>query len=163
MLEFLPDKIEIPVEFDFFEIVEQLYEIFQRDIKNCRLRYRGLPVFFDNRKIDSGYEEGFWHLIERGKQERTLDIKRAKRLPWLKPLIENSDDPRLCKWVEDKINNRGDHEEVTHIYFREEQYIVILKDRKKGFFLATAFYISGYNRQKYYDRYVKAIKKGPGC
>lgn len=163
MLEFLPDKVFIPDPFNFHRVVAELYKIFERDVKWGDLKYKNLRVFYDNRSIDSPYEEGFWHVIERGKGDRTLDLKRAKRLPWIKPLIEHSDDPRLLKWVENGIDRRGNLEEVTYIYYQEEQYLVILKDKRKGFFLATAFYVIGYNRQKYYQKYQKAQKKGPGC
>jgi hypothetical protein len=127
MLEFLPDKVFIPESFDFNEVVEELYEIFKRDIKLSNLKYKGIRVFYDDRIIDSQYEEGFWHIIEHGKNIRTLDIKRAKRLPWIKPLIACSDNPRLLKWTEDNLNGKGVLEEVTYIYYEEESYLIILK------------------------------------
>ncbi|MGD9577673.1 MAG: hypothetical protein AB7Y74_05435 [Syntrophorhabdus sp.] len=163
MLEFLPDKVFIPEPFVFERVVADLYSIFERDIKWGDLEYKNLRVFFDNRSIDSPYEEGFWHVIERGKGERVLDLKRAKRLPWIKPLIEHSDDPRLLKWVENATDKRGNLQEVTYIYYQEEQYLVILKDRRRGFFLATAFYVTGFNRQVYCQKFQNAQKKGPGC
>ncbi|HAF85934.1 MAG TPA: hypothetical protein DCG32_06130 [Sphaerochaeta sp.] len=163
MLEFLPDKVFIPEPFDFKEIVAELYEVFERDIKLGNLKYKGIRVIYDDRKIDSQYEEGFWHVIERGKNIRTLDLKRAKRLPWVKPLITFSDDPRLLKWTENSIDGKGRLEEVTYIYYEEESYLVILKDKRRGFYLATAYYVVGYNRQWYREKYEKAQKKGPGC
>jgi len=165
MLEFLPDVVDIPDPFEFNQVVTDLYRVFERDIKLYDLRYKGLHVFHDNRKVDSEFEEGFWHLIERGKDDRQLDLKRAKRLPWIKPLIERSDDPRLYKWIETELDKKGQNQEVTLILYKEENYIVVLKKRiaKWNYFLASAYYLTGYNRQKYYDRYVKAEKKGPGC
>lgn len=163
MLEFLPEKVYFPEEFDFEEMVEILYSIFERDIKLGELKYKKLPVIFDNRKIDSNYEEGFWHLIERGKADRNLDIRRAKRLPWVKPLVENSDDLRLFKWVENQMGRRGSLEEVTYIFFNEGNYLVVLKNRKNRYFLATAFYVVGFHRNRYMNRYLNAQKKGPGC
>jgi len=163
MLEFLPDKVIIPDPFDFKEVVAELYEIFERDIKLSNLKYKGIRVFYDDRVTDSQYEEGFWHIIERGKNIRTLDIKRAKRIPWIKPLIESSDDPRLLKWTEDNLNAKGISEEVTYIYYKEESYLIVLKDKRRGFYLATAYYVVGYNRKWYRAKYEKAQKKGPGC
>lgn len=165
MLEFLPDMVDIPDPFEFKQLITDLYRVYERDIKLYDLRYKGLRVFHDDRKVDSDYEEGFWHVIERGKDTRLLDLKRAKRLPWIRPLIETSDDPRLYKWVEAELDKNGQKQEVTLILYREENYIVVLKKRvaKWNYYLASAYYLTGYNRQKYFERYLKAEKKGPGC
>lgn len=124
----------------------------ERDIKFGKLKYKGTRVFFDDRKVDSQYEEGFWHVIERGKNIRTLDLKRAKRLPWIKPLIDFSDDPRLLKWIENNTNKKGRSEEVTYINYEEESYLVVLKYKHRGYFLATAYYVVGYNKQWYREK-----------
>ena len=140
MLEFLPDMVVIPDPFEFNPVLTNLYCIFERDIKLYDLRYKDLCVFHDKRKVDSDYEEGFWHLIERGKGNRQLDLKRAKRLPWIRPLIENSDDPRLYKWIEAELDKKGQSQEVTLILYKEENYIVVLKKRiaRRNYFLGSS-------------------------
>lgn len=165
MLEFLPEKSYLDGSFDV--IYEKLYRIFEADLIDKPLHYKGRRVQFDKRKIDSPYEEGFWHITTRGKTERIPDYKRAKRIAWLRPLIEHSNDRRLYKWIEDDTDRRGYRTEKTHIWYREGKYLVVISDtpdRPRDYFLVTAFYVTGSRNEEYYlKRYNKAQKKGPEC
>ncbi len=135
-----------------------------KDIKSSNLKYKNLPVVFDNRIIDSEFEEGFWHIVSRGKDSRLLDFKRAKRLPWLKTLIENSTNTDLLKWVENVFDKKGKMIEKTYIFYPEGRYIVVLKRIPKKYFLLTAFYVTGQKNYTYYcTKYKNATKKGPEC
>lgn len=161
MIDFLPAKLYLEGTSD--EIITKLYSIFENDIKNTILKYNNLPVIYDNCKNDSDYEEGFWHLISRGKNDRCFDFKRAKRLPWLKFLIENSRHPEILKWVEYDFNKKGKRVCKIYIWYRAGRYLVVLKEIPKKYFLTTAFYVNCSRNDHYYlEKYKKAKKKGPG-
>lgn len=161
MLDFLPEKLYL--EGTFEEIIESLYFIFESDIKSKSFKYKSLPVIFDNNKKDSLFEEGFWHIITRGKVEREIDFKRAKRLPWLRPIVENTDHPEILLWIE-QDTNRGKIIKKTYIWYREGKYLIILKEIPRKYFLTTAFYVNGDRNDRYYYRkYQNALKKGSEC
>jgi hypothetical protein len=78
-------------------------------------------------------------MISEGKEEenRVPDLRRCERIRWPKPIIEHEDDPKVKYWVSVKRN-----EDRIHIWLEEEDYIVVLADRK-GFLLPwTAFLIT---------------------
>jgi len=165
MLEFLPEKLFLDGEYD--TIISRLYALFSADFKDNSVYYKQLPVVYDDRKIDSEYEEGFWHIITRQNEassDRLLDYKRAKRISWIRPLIEHSDDKRLLKWVANSTDKRGNQVIKTMVWYREEKYLVVLKEIPNKYFLTTAFYVTGegYER-KLLRQYESAKKKGPGC
>ena len=155
MLEFLPDKLSLDGTYE--EMLQILYNTFENDIKTPTFRLNNLPIVFDNRKIDSPFEEGFWHIITRGKEDRLIDYKRAKRLPWLRPMIENISDSGLLVWIEYDYDRRGKKVKKTYIWYRDGRYIIILKEIPKKYYLTTAFYVNGARNDKYYFRkYEKA-------
>lgn len=160
MSSLFPDKLNLDGEYDY--IIANLYSVFEADIKESQIRFNNMPIVFDNRYVDSVYEEGFWHLVTRGKdQERLLDYKRAKRLPWLKPIIINHSTQEILKWNEVDTDKRGRLVNKTHIWYRNGKYLVILKEIPRKYFLTTAFYVNGRRNDDYYCRkYKKAQKKG---
>src|ERR1700722_11096356 len=80
-----------------------LYSIFLQDFVNPPPpSFRNLPIRYDNRKLNgSSYEEGFWHMVTRTDQatgERLPDFRRAERLRWCLPLIQNYTAPEVTAW-----------------------------------------------------------------
>lgn len=151
----LPEKLDLDGSYE--EMMNALYTVFSNDVKNHSLRYNGLRIVFDNRRIDSEYEEGFWHIITRTQGERLLDYKRAKRLPWLKPIIENPTDEDILLWTETVANKKGRRVNKTYLWYRDGKYLIVLKEIPKKYFLTTAFYVNGtINDQKYWRRYQNA-------
>ena len=156
----LPPKLDLDGTYE--RLVALLYGVFERDFIRSRPRFKGLPVVFDDRRIDSEYEEGFWHVITRTESEgRVLDYKRAKRLPWLKPLIELGEDADVLRWSEEDIDSRRGKMVRKHfIWYESGEYLIILKEIPGKFFLATAFFVTGSHA---HDRYMKKYlsqKKG---
>jgi hypothetical protein len=156
-----PEKLELDGTYQ--RLLALLYEVFKQDFILRRPFYRGLPVVFDNNKIGSDYEEGFWHVITSGKTERELDYKRAKRLPWLRFIIEHYSDPDILCWQEEDLDNRRGQMVKKHFcWYEKGEYLVILKERPGKYFLATAFHVTGAHE---HDRFMKKYldkKKGTG-
>ena len=113
---------------------------------------------------DGQYEEGFWHIITIGKDQRLLDYKRAKRIIWIKPIIENFEHSSVLKWSEERLDKKGKKIKKTYIWFRDGKFLIVLKELPRKYFLTTAFYVTGSrNDRYYYEKYKKAEKKGPEC
>lgn len=157
----LPPKLELDGSYE--RLIELLYSVFEHDFIIYRTTFHGLPVVVDNRKIDSNMEEGFWHVVTRGKESRLLDYKRAKRLPWLKPLIESEPDPDILRWEEDDLDRRRGTMIHSHfIWYEKGDYLIILKEKPGRYFLATAFYVTGPRERAHFMKKYKAKKKGTG-
>lgn len=95
--DWLPDLLEI--NGNPFQVFDDLYAVFQRDLINAHPQFRGCPVWHNRRILqDEDKEEGFWHLVTRqnyGAGERQLDSRRAERLAWCAAILNHENDPQL--------------------------------------------------------------------
>jgi len=121
---------------DWHRFLLELYNLFYRDFRMSRPRFRGLPVVYDTR-ISEGKEEGFWHLIsevDKDSGDRNVVLRRCERIAWVRPIIEQADDPRVSVWS----NRRGTHRRIL-LWLEEQDYLVVLEEKKKFFVLVTAY------------------------
>jgi hypothetical protein len=158
----LPLKLELDGSYE--RLVELLYSVFERNFLASRCFFNGFPVVVDNRRIDSDKEEGFWHVVTRTEIEgRVLDYKRAKRLPWLKPLIESPADVDILRWEESEPDRRrGTIVRKHFIWYEHGDYLIVLKENPGRYYLATAFHVTGPHEHDRYMRKYQAQKKGTG-
>ena len=133
------------------DVLRALYSIFDRDFRRGAPRFRGFPVWWD-RTVKPGeqYEEGFWHLITRDdpfQAERLPDFRRAERLPWCRPTLDNEQDPAVTVWDYD-TDRKGIR---TYVWLRDLDYLAILERRvvdkrvrpRTIMFLVTAYHVDG--------------------
>jgi hypothetical protein len=153
--DWLPDIVSVSGEWE--KVLSRLYRIFDRDFRQTGCSFEGIPVWWDQRKLDdSPYEEGFWHLItkfDHDRRERLLDPRRAERLPWCRPTITNCGDPEVKVW---------DYEEArrkmrTYVWLENWDYVVVLEKRKlrggrASAFLITAFHVGGNSTRRTLQR-----------
>lgn len=152
---------ELSLDGNWESILGKLYKIFEVDFIQGHPNFDDKQVWWDKRKLDGHYEEGFWHIISTtgpNTQDRIPDFERARRLPWCAPTILNHTDRAVKYW--DYLESKG--EIRTYVWLVEWDYIVILKKRKMKFgevaFLITAYYISGNNtRKKLEEKYKKRV------
>lgn len=129
-------------EKEWERLIDLLYHIFEWDFIQHHCLFEKHRVIFNDRKIDSPYEEGFWHLVSRDDKrvrDRFFDSERAKRLPWCKPAIENTTQEGVRAWDYLEENKRTN----TYIWLVDSDYLVILQRRKKVSFLVTAYWVDG--------------------
>jgi hypothetical protein len=161
--DWLPDIISVDGSFD--DVLSRLYNVFHRDFIERHPKLNDMEVWHDKRvKAGEIYEESFWHLIERdhNKQgKRSFDPRRAERLPWCAPLLNNSDQPQVKYWI-CRENNRL----ICYVWLEDYDYVVILERRTlppkeiKGTqkparniaYLKTAYHIDGESRRRYFRR-----------
>lgn len=140
----LPNTISLDGEWE--KTLVRLYSIFEQDFIQTQCHFEKRQVWWDDRKFDGRYDEGFWHIIsttDRETLERIPDFERAKRLPWCAPAISNSQDPQVKCWD----FREGNGKIRTYLWIEQWDYLVILEKRtvKLGeiAFLITAYHIGG--------------------
>lgn len=137
---------------------DRLYAIFTHDFKEVPPVHQGKPVCFDTRILSDGQgkEEGFWAaLCGHGSKSDLLDIERAKRLPWCKPLIESLSRSEILFF--DYFEGSSDKGIRRYIWLKDYDYVVILQQNKTLYALVTAYYVKekGYRKtlqRKYENR-----------
>mgnify|MGYP000885106403 CR=1 FL=1 len=156
----LPEKIYLDDAISYKQLVSQLFKIFKADLIDTKPYFRARPVVFDNTYKDSDYPEGFWHVITRGKRDRRVDFKRAKRLPWLKYLIQQWNHPELRCWSALEYSEHAGHEIMKYyIWYFEGKYLIVLKEIPGRYFLTTAFHVTGPREQKRFEEKYKLGNK----
>lgn len=136
------------------EILEGLYHIFHNDFIKEKCYFDRHEINFDKRKIDSPYEEGFWHVISKTNKStgmREPDFPRAQKLPWCKPCIENHKDQNIKCWDYEEGNGRF----RTYIWLENFDYVVIIEKKRRVAFLVTAFHVSGSSMRRNLDEKYK--------
>jgi hypothetical protein len=129
-----------------------VYAVFCADFKVGPPLFRGTYVQFDRRiKPGDTYEEGFWHLIQHSQREgapRLPNLRSMERIPWCKPMVENSRRPAVKTWdYEKKLGKIR-----TYIWLVNYKYVVVLEHKLMGktkgtpfwgVILITAYYVEG--------------------
>jgi len=136
--------------------LEAVYAWFKQDFIDSKPVFQGRRLGLKRHPLTDGKEATFWHMTSEGQDEenRLPDLRRCERIRWPKQVIENAGDPKIKWWVSVKR-----HEDRIHIWLEEEDYVVVLADRR-GFLLPwTAFVITREHTRikmrKEYDTYWK--------
>jgi hypothetical protein len=135
---------------------EGLYAIFKDDFLDNPANYCGHRVWLFPEK-ERNKETIFWHLTEREDKElacRVADPRRAERLPWGRPMLDNLVDPHIL---------HGDYEEgdktiKTYVWLKDFDYLIVLKrmpDLSRR--LITSFYIEYSNKRRDLERKYKQM------
>jgi len=153
----LPEMIDVNGEWN--ETLARLFSIFEQDFITKKCQFENREVWWDRRKLDDNYDEGFWHLISKIDQAtnyRLPDFRRAERLLWCGPTITNSSDQAVKYW--DYLEGNGRIR--TYLWLEHWDYVIVLEKRRQRIrevaFLITAFYVEGNstrrNLSKKYNR-----------
>ena len=133
--------------------VRALYDIFTTDFITGRPDFRGEPVALISRPLESGRHVTFWHITSDGKteEEREPDIRRCERIRWPKAIIEHCEDHSIRVWSEPRNKQIR-----VHLWLEQEDYVVVLGERKGYAVLVTTFLATEANyKRKLRSRYEK--------
>lgn len=139
----LPPMLKLPEGYS--ERLEFLKEKYNELIISAPLETEGETVHLNTRIFVEGMHEAFWHLVGKG-ENRSIDVERACRMPWFRPLLEHPDDPAVLRW-----DGEGTKEKqiCRHLWLNDYDYFVLLAPgRKDGKFLVTAHYVEGRRRRR---------------
>jgi len=122
-----------------------LYELFEADFIEAKPQFRGRRIGLKRHPMSDGKEATFWHLIQEGpvEESRLPDLKRCERIRWPRPIIENSEDSTLRVWM----NIRKGEARVL-LFLEEEEYLVVLAERKGYLLLWTAYLVDKPHRKR---------------
>ena len=113
------------------ELYDRLYtEVFCRDFKGAQIFYRSFAVWHFP-ETAYGRELIFVHLTSRedkGTGQRKIDPLRSARLPWARPMIENSTDAELLAWDFEE----GDGNINTYVWRQNHDYLVLMRKMPDG-------------------------------
>ena len=160
--DWLPDMI--CVDGDFTQVVSRLYNIFHRDFIETHPKLADMDVWHDRKVKDGKYEEVFWHLIERDHNKqgsRSFDLRRAERLPWCAPTLNNSKKPQVRYWICAKNKKL-----TCYAWLEDCDYVVVLEKRRLSAkiangvekpertiaFLKTAYHVDGESQRRYFRK-----------
>jgi len=134
----LPDLF--PFHGDWEKYVDELYEIYLREIVNGGLTFKSLPIRCRYHPKTRGKGYGFWHIIQEGRieEERLPDFRRCERIHWISWVIKNADIDERISWWEEKRRTNTD----ILLWLEDEDYLVVLAKRRNYLLLKTAYYIT---------------------
>lgn len=140
----LPPQLVLDNNWD--KAVRQLYTVFEHDFINNHFRFGNRLVWWDRDKIDSPYDESFWHITTREDKKTKIrypDFPRAKKITWCRPCIKHFYEKEILNF--DYPMNWGI---ATYLWLKNHDYVVILKKKtlSKGLevaYLKTAFNVDG--------------------
>lgn len=130
---------------DITKYLEAVYQVFKRDFIINPPSFEGKRLALKKHPYVDGKEYTFYHFTHDGKveSERIPNFRRLERMPFPKPMIDNSSHPYLKVWR----NKRGQKERVL-IYHEDEHYLVVLEDRGDYILPWTAYLVEHGHRQR---------------
>jgi len=146
--KWLPTLIDTDGDWD--KVLLRLFKVFESDFIKNKFKYNNKRLIWDARILEGKYPEGFWHITTRKDfitKERLPDYPRAKRLPWCKPTILNSNEPEVRLW-----EVREDRKIKVYIWLEAFDYVVILQKKEKIYFLITAYHVDGDSNRRLLTR-----------
>lgn len=102
-----------------------LYSVFKNDfIDTTPATIEGHKIIVDNHTDpdwNHEYTYGFTHIITRGESNRSMDYERAKKLPWVRAILDNYNQPEVTAFWYSRP--KGDR---LYLWLREHDFVVIL-------------------------------------
>ena len=143
-----------------------LFDVFKKDFIDAPLvTVDGLEVKTStglDPDSGSGYPYGFTHIVTtKNGGVRSIDYRRASKLPWVRPILENyQEDEVVSFWVDHPKGLR------LYLWLKDFDFAVILTEMKsrresvgsRRGVIITAFAVYPNMRRKMQMRYDRAIK-----
>jgi hypothetical protein len=156
----LPPTLNLTGTFE--EIINILYFIFERDFILSHPVHDNRLVFITNvvNPDGDGKPEIFWHVISKKDEntgQRLLNYRRAERLPWAKPMIENSLIPGIK--IFDYEHGPKDKGIRRYIWLEDHNYVVVLFPKIRTYILLTAYFVdSNSSKRSLNSKYKNRLK-----
>lgn len=115
--------------------IDAVYAVFDRDFIRTECLLRGKRVGVRRQPSFENKWFTFWHCISEGEveEQRTPDLRRCERIPWIRPIIEHD-----CESCVDVWTARKNRDERLYLWF-SEQYLIVLGIRNGYYLLITAY------------------------
>lgn len=115
----------------FQKDLDELHAVYERDFIIAPASIvDGSPVYVNTHpdlRWQIQYTHGFTHMITRGKNDRAIDYARARKLPWVKAILENYNQPEVTAfWA---TVPEGD---TLYLWLEELDFVVMLRPKDGG-------------------------------
>ncbi|MCG8527160.1 MAG: hypothetical protein MI748_12320 [Opitutales bacterium] len=123
---------------------DHLYQIFFDSLIRNQQQFNGKRVSVQRRPDHDGKHFGFWHMISKGQdeEERIPDLQRCERISWISWMIRHVD---RCDEVR-VLRQRRKGKSSYVIWHVNEDYMIVLHDRRGYYLLKTAYTIRPHKR-----------------
>jgi len=154
----LPDELDYLNDFNGNEeaFLQAAYTIFHNDFIINKFHFQTMPLLLDSKIGEAKKLSIFWHIVTKDNEltsKRCLNISRAQKIPWIKPLILAVPHASIKHWR--YLEGGG---EIRHYIWSEStDYLVILEERKLRLFLVSAFCIEPWKRKELDRKYQKRL------
>ncbi len=162
--EWLPPPLSLSgssLEADY----ESLFSVYERDFVDGSLPTVDGSQVVTNPYIDPFmggiYPYGFTHLVTKGKDDRTIDYNRAKKLPWVRAVIENYQEPEVTAFYVDKTPDI-----TLYLWLVDHDFVVILRRPKSrrerelnNKIIITAYHVDSYGQSDLQRLYGRSFKQ----
>jgi len=126
---------------DYDRFLAVVYEVFERDFKQSKPHYHNHAISYDSR-MEGGKEAAFWHITSSfnpSTGSRELDLRRAERIPWPRPMMENCSDKAISVWKNERIREEGARQTRILIWLEGLDHLVVLAEMRRLIVLITAY------------------------
>lgn len=148
--DWLPPKLNlnnVSLQADY----DELFAVFERDFINKGNSIVDGSIVINDKTIDQtfgdgNYTYGFTHLITIGKEDRRIDYDRARKLPWVRAILDNYKKPDITAFYVDRPK-----ESILYLWLVEFDFVVILKKlrSKKELEINNKIIVTAYHLQNY--------------
>jgi hypothetical protein len=161
-LEILFDEDEMSIDGPSKDQLYKMYGIFLTHFHKTPLQHRGKKVVFNTNSskhpLFKGKVQGFVHLITRENKyndKRQYDRDRANRMHWVKPILENWENPKVSYF--EQHNKDG---ELQYFYWLQaHSFVVILRELNPDLLLVTAYCVDAYQVSQFRKQLSEFRKK----
>lgn len=151
---------------DWTKFEEAVYAQCKRDLINSTPDFKIKRFVFD-KKMSQGRELRYWHLVSEGPVEpdREPNIERCEKIAWIKPIVEEPHNPRVCAWknTRPRKNGKGGIDRRIILSTTDFSYVVIFDDKDTYAYLLTAFPITNEYQQEKHRKQYEDWKKAGGA
>lgn len=131
--------------------MDALFDIFKHHFITEGVLYEGKKIWVEqkrsNIRLFYAFPYTFVHVItqEFKNGQRKFDQARAKRVHWIKPILLNCADERVC--VFERRHDSG--KQQLYFWFRDLSYVVILRTLTERKQLLTAFCVEEFKARQF--------------
>lgn len=153
----LPELVELHTyDGDWRTYIEVVYQFFVEQFIDTQPLFEGNKVAFKRHPEEDNKVYTFGHCTssdEKIVDDRVPDLRRCERIRWIRPIIENFNDPAIKIW-----KNKRNRETRVLLWLEEMDYVVILSERK-GYYILWTTYMTDrrHTREKFereYENYI---------
>ena len=125
--------------------LDALHDYFVQDFVHHKPTFRSKPLSLKRHPLSYGKEATFWHVISSGatEEKRFVDPRRCERIRWIRAVIEHAGDPSVKVW----FTNRSGESRIC-LWLEEQEYLVILAERKGYLLIWTAYTVTENHRKR---------------